>query len=284
MPRRPRRRRWSSCGLVVLAVIMLVPAASETPAGAIVPLGQFGDGPGDQAGLLENPRGVAVDAGGRVYASEAGRISVFTPRGAFLRAFGKDVVPSNKRTGFEQCTRVCQAGASGGEAGELSSAAEVAVDIEGLLNVAELANHRISVFNQQGGFVRSFGKDVNANDAGTGFEVCARGQRCKRGERGSGPGELSSPVGVTISPNGILLVAEGANHRVSLFTREGRFLSAFGQAVNGLPGPRSDICGGQRQRPTVPAIPRARQASRMVPQRAPTQTRVAIHRENPRIL
>jgi hypothetical protein len=31
----------------VLAVIMRVPAAGETPAGAIVPLGQFGDGPGD---------------------------------------------------------------------------------------------------------------------------------------------------------------------------------------------------------------------------------------------
>jgi hypothetical protein len=65
---------------------------------------------------------VAVDAGGRAYASEAGRISVFSPRGAFLRAFGKDVVPSNERAGFAQRTTVCQAGASGGEAGELSSA------------------------------------------------------------------------------------------------------------------------------------------------------------------
>ncbi|HEY1277662.1 MAG TPA: NHL repeat-containing protein [Thermoleophilaceae bacterium] len=209
--------RTACAALASLAVLLL---AAASPAGAIVPLGQFGEGPGDQAGLLGPALGVAIDPAGRVYVSELDRISVFSPRGAFLRAFGKDVVPGNASTRFEQCTTVCQDGEPGGDSGALDGAAGIATDSEGLLYVAEAANARISVFNQQGAFVRAFG------------------------EEGTAGGELRNPQSVTIDDD-VLWVPDPANARVSLYTREGTFLRAFGKRVNRALGGRTDRCSSR---------------------------------------
>jgi DNA-binding beta-propeller fold protein YncE len=230
--------------LVVLALAAMAGASSAT---AIVPLGQFGDGPGDQAGLLEGPVGTAVDQSGRVYVTETGvansRVSVFSPSGAFLRAFGKDVVPNNGRTGFEQCTTSCKAGERGVEEGELSAPGGIAVDAEGVVYVAEQGNDRISVFNQQGRFVRTFGKDVDRLNDGTGYEVCT--QNCKQGEPGSGPGELGGPAGLAVDRDGLLWVVDAVNNRVSVYTRQGEFLHAFGKGVNRILGGRTDRCSSR---------------------------------------
>ena len=227
-----------------VVLLLLAPVVAATPAAAIVPLGQFGQGPGDQAGLLDRPRGVAMDGEGRLYVSEGERISVFSPQGAFLRAFGRNVVPGNARTGFEQCTTICQAGERGGDSGEFANAHGLAVDAEGLLYVADEQQNRVSVFNQQGGFVRAFGKNVDPNNSGNGFEVCTpRG--CQPGEDGSGPGELSHPIGLTVASNGTLFVVDAGNNRVAVYTLDGRFLRAFGQRVNRLLGGRTDVCASR---------------------------------------
>ena len=69
--------------MTLRVLVWLAAAAGAAPAVAIVPLTQFGDGPGDQAGLLDDPGGVGVDASGRVYVAESARISVFSPRARF---------------------------------------------------------------------------------------------------------------------------------------------------------------------------------------------------------
>jgi DNA-binding beta-propeller fold protein YncE len=242
--RRPPAR-LGLVSLLALAFLALALAVAARPAAAIVPLGQFGEGPGDQAGLLASPLGAAVDPTGRVYVPEAAgsRVSVFAPDGTFLRAFGKDVVPGNRDTGFEQCTTICQAGERGGDSGELDGVLGVAVDADGVVYVAEAINERISVFNQQGGFVRAFGQDVDRSSDGTGYEVCTN--NCKQGVGGSGPGELSFPGGVAIDRQGVLWVADRANSRVSLYTREGAFLRAFGKGVNRILGGRTDRCSSR---------------------------------------
>jgi DNA-binding beta-propeller fold protein YncE len=241
----PGRLRLAS--LLSLAFLALALAVGARPAAAIVPLGQFGEGPGDAAGLLAGPVGVGVDPIGRVYVAEnaaaSARVSVFAPNGAFLRAFGKDVVPGNRDTGFEQCTTICQRGERAGDAGELDQPLGVAVDADGVVYVAEAGNDRISVFNQQGGFVRAFGKDVDSSGDGTGYEICTN--NCKPGVEGSGPGELKSPAGIAIDPQGVLWVADSANSRVSLYTREGAFLRAFGKGVNRILGGRTDRCSSR---------------------------------------
>ena len=118
---------------IVALALAFWAAAGTDPAAAIVPLGQFGAGRGDAAGLLFGPDAVAVDPVGRVYVAENNRISVFTPRGDFLRAFGRDVVPANGSTGFEQCTTVCKAGEEGTARGEFDTPVGLAVDSEGLV-------------------------------------------------------------------------------------------------------------------------------------------------------
>jgi sugar lactone lactonase YvrE len=232
--------RSFSLSLVLATVLMAL--AGATPAAAITPLGQFGEGPGDQAGLLGVPQGVAVDSSGRVYASERTRISVFAPQGAFLRAFGKNVVPGNAGTLFEQCTTICQAGEAGGDSGELRDAVGLAVDAEDRLYVAEFTNHRVSVFSRQGAFLRNFGKDVKPAAPGTGPEVCTDVDPCKQGEAGAGSAEFNLPSGLAIDAAGVLLVAEVGNNRVSMYEPDGTFLRAFGMGVNPGPGGRSDVC------------------------------------------
>jgi DNA-binding beta-propeller fold protein YncE len=240
---RPTRALGAALVGLALALLASAPAAAQAP--AITPLGQFGEGPGDQAGLLDSSLGVAVDSRGRVYASELTRISVFSPQGPFLRAFGKNVAPGNARTRFEQCTTVCQAGERGGDSGELNDAAGLAVDAEDILYVADARNHRVSVFDQQGGFVRSFGKDVDPDDDSNGTDVCDSFESCEPGVPGTGPGELNFPQAVAIDPAGVLLVADVGNNRVSLYSRDGSFLRAFGRGVNRILGGRTDVCSSR---------------------------------------
>ncbi|MGH2990959.1 MAG: hypothetical protein ACRDMA_14085 [Solirubrobacterales bacterium] len=75
---------------------------------------------GGPAGALHLPLGVAV-GGGEIYVGDQfnHRVSVFSPSPAFLRAFGKDVVPANLEIGFEICIEQCQIGAEGNGPGEL---------------------------------------------------------------------------------------------------------------------------------------------------------------------
>lgn len=63
----------------------------------------------------------------------------------------------------------------------------------------------------------------------------ADGLRCLRkfGKYGSGSGELSFPSGICIDCNDVVYVVESGNERVSVFTREGKFLTSFGTEGSG---------------------------------------------------
>ena len=47
------------------------------------------------------------------------------------------------------------------------------------------------------------------------------------GKLGNGDGELDFPTGISIDSDDTVYVAEASNHRVSVFTREGKFLTSF---------------------------------------------------------
>ena len=78
--------------------------------------------PGGRAGQLGFPGGIAVDDTGNVYVTDPAndRVSQFTNEGAFVLAFGYDVVPGGGK-GFEICTQAtgCKAGIAGAQAGSL---------------------------------------------------------------------------------------------------------------------------------------------------------------------
>jgi NHL repeat len=169
------------------------------------------------------------------------RVNQFTTEGAFVRAWGFNVVPGGP-TGFEICTNDtdCTRGEPGGGAGQLSFPDGLASGGAGSLYVAD-ANSRLSQYTTEGAFVRAFGFDVIPG-GGEGFEVCTHATGCKRGTPGGRAGQLSEfPLGVGTDTEGSVYVADG-NQRVSQFTTEGAFVRAFGLDVVPGGGERFEVC------------------------------------------
>ena len=76
--------------------------------------------------------------------------------------------------------------------------------------VADLGNHRMQNFTSNGKFVAQFGS------------------------KGSGPGQLNLPCGITIDTagTGLVYVSEYCNDRFSVFTSDGVFVSSFGRRAS----------------------------------------------------
>jgi DNA-binding beta-propeller fold protein YncE len=88
--------------------------------------------------------------------------------------------------------------------GEFAKPSGVAVDKEGNLYVCDTLNNRIEIFDADGNFISTFGKN------------------------GDGPGYFARPKGVAIDSDGHVWVADGVQDRVQVFTKEGQLLIAFG--------------------------------------------------------
>ena len=85
----------------------------------------------------------------------------------------------------------------------------VAVNDHDEIAVAELLNHRVSVFSSDGTHLRSFGR------------------------KGLNNGEFQCPEGIAFDRLGNIVVADCLNHRVQVFDRNGNFLSKFREQGNG---------------------------------------------------
>ena len=88
--------------------------------------------------------------------------------------------------------------------GDLAKPTGVAVDKEGNLYVADTLNDRIEVFDADGVFLRTWGKN------------------------GDGPGYFARPKGVAVDSDGHVWVADGMQDRVQVFTNEGQLLITMG--------------------------------------------------------
>ena len=142
---------------------------------------------GSEQGQFQRPSGIAVDGAGNVYVADSvnHRIQKFNSEGVFLTLFGS----------------------LGTNSGELRYPYDIAwapdEDMEtkegklrasnGLLYVIEFCNHRVSVFDTNGIFVRDFGG------------------------AGTRKGEFANPWSLTIDARGRLLVSDTANNRVQIF-------------------------------------------------------------------
>jgi sugar lactone lactonase YvrE len=183
--------------------------------------GYYGTAPGAMA----YPRGIATDAAALVYLTNTGndRIDVFTNSGQLVRSMGR----------------------SGRSSGQFDTPSGVAADAAGLRAVADSVNGRVQFLNPDGSVASIMGSPnpgptILPDPVATAFDGAgniyvldqrravivvfsrATGQPFRTiGGKGSGPGKLNAPTGLTVSPGGTIYVADTGNQRVARFTAAG---------------------------------------------------------------
>ena len=197
---------------------------------ALGPLSSFG-AYGNGAGQMTNAGGVAIAQDGTAYIADTGnnQIDVFSPAGAFVRSFGKVVIPSD---GCEQ-DEGCQTADGRGSAGALSQPRDLVVDSAGNVFVADTGNLRVDVFSPEGVFLRAFGMNVNplGKDPSS-ANVCTEATGCQRGSPGGGAAALSSPTGIGIDSAGTIYVTDSGNHFVDAYSPAGAYIRSYGKEVS----------------------------------------------------
>ena len=128
----------------------------------------------------------------------------------------------------------------------------VAVNSEGLLAVADGGSRCVHLLNKEGTLVKSIGKGVLSHSL-CGFAFDLKGniwvtdwernetlKLSKNGQLlqtinhvGSKNNRFNCPIGVSVSPEGVIYICDRGNHRVTVHDEEGMFLLAFGSKGSG---------------------------------------------------
>jgi predicted membrane-bound mannosyltransferase/sugar lactone lactonase YvrE/Na+-transporting methylmalonyl-CoA/oxaloacetate decarboxylase gamma subunit len=125
---------------------------------------------------------------------------------------------------------------------------QIAVNKDGQIYAAEEFNHRISIFNPDGTFVKSFGQIGQLYVEGDPYFNKISGA--------DSGGVFNRPSGIAIGPSGNIYVSDTWNYRIQVFTPDGKFLNSWGQRgefgdkaqaepVDGFWGPRGIAVDGQ---------------------------------------
>ena len=151
---------------------------------------------------------------------------------------------------------VTQFGKPGEGKGEFLWPAGVAVDSEQNVYVTDEWLHRVSVFDQDGEFLRTFGEFgdrpgkfnrpsgivIDANDdVYISDTLNHRVQKLDKngnpsfafGQRGGAHGELNAPWGITTDAQGCVYIADHKNHRIQKFDADGEFVFSLGERGDG---------------------------------------------------
>jgi DNA-binding beta-propeller fold protein YncE len=208
-------------------------------------------GAGSGQGQFNRPRGIVIATDGTTYVvdSRNARVEVFDPSGVFLQAFGGEGALPGQFARFP--------GAGGGGPGG------IAIGSDGNLYVADTWNHRIQVFSPQGQYIREWGTFFDTDDDPTlaathpGEFYGPRGIAIHNGrvyvtdtgnERvqvfdetgafvsmfggaGSAEGQLVEPVGIAVTDDGTVLVADSHNARIARFSADGQALGSWPVAI-----------------------------------------------------
>jgi len=179
-------------------------------------LTSFGEeGSGEGQLKLSAPVGLAADPFGRIWVADAGNNRV--QRWLANQSVKYDL------------TYQSSLGSEGAEAGKLKHPADLAIDAERNIWVADYTNNRVEEFDGAGNFVKAFGWGVSNGESK--LEVCTAS--CQAGLSGSGNGQLNRPAAIAIDPEGNLWVADKNNYRIEEFNPKGEYLAKFGTLGSG---------------------------------------------------
>jgi len=185
---------------------------------------------GGGAGQFNKPRSVAVDGDDNIFVVDmTGRVQKFSPTGEYLLSWQMPETDKGKAKGMctdrngdvlllePHYTRVNhfrpdgrlarQWGEAGTNVGQLIFPRGIAVAPDGAIWVSEYAfAERIQKFSPGGTNVL-----------------------LSLGHPGSGPGELNRAEGIGVDDGGRLYAADSCNHRIQVFSADGRFLRQYGR-------------------------------------------------------
>ena len=195
------------------------------------PAGEFSGG--GSAGLdlkdLVRPAGVAADAQGRIFVTDAESHCVWV---------------LNRSSAVE-----LRWGDFGSGEKEFNTPMGIAIDADGQLYIVDAGNSRIKKHSAQGGFLKAWGKAgaengaflspraVAVNSAGEVFVLDS--ERVQRfspqgvwlggwGRQGTGEGEFNNPTGICLDAAGSIYVADTGNHRIQKFDAQGKVICSWG--------------------------------------------------------
>ena len=140
---------------------------------------------------------------------------------------------------------VIAVGKEGKADNELEAAGLALDELNQLIYIADMCNSRVQVVSFDGNFLKRFGQEILKSPFGiavtednvfvTDFNLHALFQFSKKdyqmvrrtGTRGGREGQLDYPRGLCIDSNGDVFVADSSNHRVSVFSRDLKFLNCL---------------------------------------------------------
>ncbi len=181
---------------------------------------------------LSLPIGLAFDKDGRLFVSDSfgGQVIVFDPKGKPIAGFGKGIFKRpggmavdaqrgrlyvadpklNQVLAFDTQTYKLlktlggKAGTGSGEPGRFSGVTNVALDSTGRLYVTDTFNCRVQIFEPDGRFLSTFGR------------------------QGTQPGNFVRPKGIALDSEGHVYVADAAFNNFQVLTPQGKPLMFVG--------------------------------------------------------
>jgi len=103
--------------------------------------------------------------------------------------------------------------------GDFAAPQGIALDSDGNVYVTDTLNNRVEIFDADGKFISTFGKN------------------------GDGPGYFARPKGIAVDSDGHIWVADEMQDRLQVFNREGHLLTFIGATHGNLPGQFTSLVG-----------------------------------------
>jgi ABC-type Fe3+ transport system permease subunit/DNA-binding beta-propeller fold protein YncE len=215
-------------------------------------------------GQLNKPRSVALDSHDELFVVDmTGRVQKFSSNGVFLLSWqmpqtdlGKPKGMCRDRSGnivivephYQRVNHfspegklLAQWGTRGTNAGEFVLPRAVAINSHNEIFVSEYeAMERVQQFkwNTPTGsplpILAAPKSDGGAGSGqGSGVRACPVSFLNSIGHAGNGPGEFNRPEGMCVDTQDLIYVADSCNHRIQIFSRDGKLLRSHGKAGSG---------------------------------------------------